>query len=205
MRRLFKFIKNIFRPSYWCIDKKKFSELWDYDMRFNASFRGIPAMTKFELSMPQYKYLWLYRRTQAAVNTIWYKFLYKKLLRESYATNIGLYENMNIPKGLIIGHAGDIVINGKAEFGGNLMITHGVTIGRDIRGKRAGVPRFGKNVVIRCNSTVVGNIKIGDDVLIAPNTFVNFDVPSHSVVIGNPATIHHRDNATEGHIGIVNE
>ena len=37
----------------------------------------------------------------------------------------------------------------------------------------------------------------------ARRAFVNFDVPSHSIVIGNPATIHHRDNATEGHIGKV--
>lgn len=197
--------KKLIKPSYWCIDKKKFQEYWNYDMRFNASFRGIPVMTKRELSMPQYKYLRLYRLTQAASNTIWYKFLFKRLLKMSYKTNIGLYENMNIPKGLIIGHTGDIVINGNATFDGNLMITHGVTIGRDIRGKRAGAPHFGKDVVIRCYSTVVGNINIGDDVLIAPNTFVNFDVPSHSVVIGNPATIHHREHATEGHIGIVKE
>ena len=46
---------------------------------------------------------------------------------------------------------------------------------------------------------------IGDDVLIAPNTFVNFDVPSHSVVIGNPATIHPRKDATKGHIGVLYE
>lgn len=205
MRRLLKFLRNIFRPSYWRINNKLFKESWDYDMRFNASFRGIPTMTNRELSMPQYKYLWLYRKTQAAANTIWYQYLYNRLVRESYRTNIGLYENMNIPKGLIIGHPGDIVVNGEAKFDGNIFITHGVTIGRDIRGKRAGTPHFGKNVVIRCNSTVVGKINIGNDVLIAPNTFVNFDVPSHSVVIGNPATIHHRDNATEGHIGIVNE
>ena len=198
-------IKNLLNPSYWRIDWKQYHEVYTYDMKFNASFRGIPTMTKKELSMPQYKYLRLYRKTQAAENTIWYRFLYKRLLRMSYATNIGLYENMHIPQGLIIGHPGDIVVNGNATFEGNLMITHGVTIGRDIRGKRAGAPHFGKDVVIRCYSTVVGNITIGDDVLIAPNTFVNFDVPSHSVVIGNPATIHHRDNATEGHIGVVKE
>ena len=81
-----------------------------------------------------------------------------------------------------------------------MMITHNVTIGRDIRGRRKGVPTFGNRVCIRANSTVVGNVHIGDDVLIAPNTFVNFDVPDHSVVIGNPATIHHRNNAIEGHI-----
>lgn len=50
------------------------------------------------------------------------------------------------------------------------------------------------------NATVVDNIKIGDNVIIAPNSFVNFDVPNHSVVIGNPATIHHKDNATQGYI-----
>ena len=127
----------------------------------------------------------------------------RKLIRYSDKTGIMLYENMNIPKGLIIGHPGTIIINRGATFEGNLLLTHGVTIGRDIRGKRAGAPRFGKNVCIRCNSTVVGNITIGDDVLIAPNTFVNFDVPSHSVVIGNPAQIHHRDNATEGHLGFI--
>ena len=125
----------------------------------------------------------------------------KRLVKFSEYTGIMLYENLSIPQGLIIGHPGPVIINGQATFDGNLFLTHGVTIGRDIRGKRAGAPHFGKNVCIRCNSTVVGGINIGDDVLIAPNTFVNFDVPSHSIVIGNPATIHHRENATEGHIG----
>lgn len=50
------------------------------------------------------------------------------------------------------------------------------------------------------NVTIVGKITIGDDVLIAPNTYVNCDIPSHSVVFGNPCIIKHRDNATEGYI-----
>ena len=36
--------------------------------------------------------------------------------------------------------------------------------------------------------------------MIAPNSFVNVDVPSHSVVFGNPCIIKHRDWATEGYI-----
>lgn len=32
---------------------------------------------------------------------------------------------------------------------------------------------------------------------------VNCYIPSHSVVVGNPCTIHHRDNATEGYVGIL--
>lgn len=64
----------------------------------------------------------------------------------------------------------------------------------------AGVPKIGDGVFVGINATVVGNIEIGDDVLIAPNSYVNVNVPSHSIVIGNPATIHHRDNATEGYV-----
>lgn len=36
--------------------------------------------------------------------------------------------------------------------------------------------------------------------LIAPNSYVNIDVPDHSIVIGNPAAIHANENATEGYI-----
>ena len=43
-------------------------------------------------------------------------------------------------------------------------------------------------------------IQIGNDVLIAPNTLVNRDVPDHSVVIGNPMQIHHKENATQYYI-----
>ena len=39
------------------------------------------------------------------------------------------------------------------------------------------------------NSIVIGNVKIGNNVLIAPGAFVNFDVPENSIVIGNPGKI----------------
>lgn len=190
-----------FKRSFWTMNTRLFHEYYDYDLKFIASFRGKEMLTKAELSMPQIRYNWYYRKAQATRGTIWGHYFMNKLIKYSYQTGIQLHEHMDLPKGIIIGHPGIIIINANAKFAGNLMLTHGVTIGRDIRGKRAGTPTFGKNVCIRCNSTVVGGITIGDDVLIAPNTFVNFDVPSHSIVIGNPATIHHKDNATEGHIG----
>lgn len=43
-------------------------------------------------------------------------------------------------------------------------------------------------------------MKIGDDVMIAPNTFVNSDIPSHSIVIGNPCKVISRENATKEYI-----
>ena len=196
-------LKKLFSIKFWHIDRNKFREYYNYDLKFNAEFRGHDngILSKWEYQLPQIKYLRYYRLTQAAYGTIWYRIYMPLLRRYSFKTGIGLCDNMNIPKGLIIGHEGRIVINDEVKFKGNVFLTHGVTIGRDIRGKRKGAPIFGKDVCIRCNSSIVGKIVIGDDVLIAPNTFVNFDVPSHSIVIGNPATIHHCDWATEGHLG----
>ena len=47
---------------------------------------------------------------------------------------------------------------------------------------------------------MVGKIEIGNDVLIAPNTYVNFNVPSHSIVIGSPGVINPNEKATEGYV-----
>jgi len=198
--------KRLFSPETWRLNLKLFKELYNYDLAFNASFRNVEKLPKQLLNKNEFKYLRYYRIAQATQGSIWFKFFFfPRLVKFSVKTGIGLHDNLNIPKGLIIGHSGTIVINSDAVFGGNLMLTHNVTIGRDVRGKRKGAPTFGKNVCIRCNSTVVGKVMIGDDVLIAPNTFVNFDVPSHSVVVGNPGVIHQRENATEGHLGIVRD
>ena len=105
-----------------------------------------------------------------------------------------------IGKGLYIGHPYCITINPKAELGDNINIHKGVTIGQENRGVRKGVPKIGNCVWIGVNATIVGKINIGDDVLIAPNTYVNCDIPSHSIVFGNPCIIKHRDNATEGYV-----
>ena len=71
---------------------------------------------------------------------------------------------------------------------------------KPIGGGRQGVPTIGNDVWIGINAIVVGKITIGDDVMIAPNSYVNCDVPSHSIVFGNPCIIKHRENATEGYI-----
>ncbi|WP_337592983.1 serine acetyltransferase [Ruminococcus sp.] len=169
------------------------------DYKFNAAFRN-GILSKQFLKSFEWKFIKCYRKCQCNPHGLWNKIYRWRLNCLEKKTGFSFENNMSIGNGLIIGHKGTIVINSQAKFGSLLFITHGVTIGRDIRGKRAGAPSFGDRVCIRTNSTVVGNIKIGNDVLIAPNTFVNFDVPDHSIVIGNPASIHHRDNATEGHI-----
>lgn len=124
-----------------------------------------------------------------------------KYLRKRITDRSGLeIETNNIAGGIYLVHAFCIAINPNCVIGKNVNLHKGVTIGAENRGKRKGYPTLGNQVWVGANATIVGAVTIGDDVLIAPNSYVNFDVPSHSVVIGNPAKIVSRDNATQGYI-----
>ena len=71
---------------------------------------------------------------------------------------------------------------------------------KNIYEKKNGCPVISDEVWIGANSVIVGKIKIGKNVLIAPNAYVNFDVPENSIVIGNPGVIHHNEEATKEEI-----
>lgn len=120
--------------------------------------------------------------------------------RLSQKTGIQIGWKAKIGEGLVLVHCGEVVVNNEAVIGKNCTLYRGATIGMEFRGERRGNPVIGNNVWVGSNACVVGNISIGDDVLIAPLSFVNFDVPSHSIVIGNPARIIHRDDATKSYI-----
>lgn len=145
------------------------------------------------------RFLFFFRHTQSKNPLIKaLSLIYTKLFCSRFHLEIS-YKN-RIGGGLYIGHPYCITINPKAILGCNINIHKGSTIGQENRGKRKGTPIIGNNVWIGINSTIVGNIRIGNDVLIAPNTFVNCDIPSHSVVIGNPCQIIHKENATQNYI-----
>ena len=141
--------------------------------------------------MHNLRYMWWWRNESKALSFLRKVQLYR--YSRKYGLEIG---NAQIGEGLYLGHPYNITVNGQAKIGNNVNLHKGVTIGAENRGKRKGAPQIGNNVFVGVNSTIVGNITIGDDVLIAPNSFVNFDVPSHSVVIGNPATVHEKSDAT---------
>ena len=171
-------IKKLFTTNFYKNNNREYKERIKKDYLINQEFRG-GGLTKEFLHGYEWKYINLYRKFQANQDNIWGKCYRWKMKKLENKTGFSFEDNITIGDGLIIGHWGKIVINGQVQFGNQMFITHGVTVGRDIRGKRAGVPKFGDRVCIRTNSTIVGGIQIGNDVLIAPNTFVNFDVPDH--------------------------
>lgn len=132
-------------------------------------------------------------------------FLLKKIYKIIFVyfrnkQKIELSIDTKIDHGLYIGHPFGITINPNVVIGKNCNIHKGVTIGQENRGVRKGTPIIGNQVWIGINATIVGKIVIGDDVLIAPNSYVNCDVPDHSIVIGNPCIIIHKENATKDYI-----
>lgn len=147
---------------------------------------------------PIYQYFYRQSRRNFPIPLI---IVFKALLSITrFLYKVELSSSCEIGEGLYIGHPFCITINPKAKIGKNCNIHKGVTIGQENRGNRKGVPTIGDCVWIGVNATIVGNIKIGNDVLIAPNSYVNRDVPSHSVVFGNPCVIKHKEHATEDYI-----
>ncbi len=148
-----------------------------------------------------WKYTKIWRKANVAtenrLNYLIYGFL---LYRRSLKYGFQISPHATIGKGLYLGHFGTIVVGNEVIIGDNCNLSPNVIIGRTNRGKLKGSPKIGNSVWIGSGAVLVGNISIGDNVLIAPNAYVNFNVPKDSVVVGNPAIIHPSKNATEEYI-----
>lgn len=154
--------------------------------------------------IPGFRYTWFMRKAQASHSIL--KLYYEWRLRQlSYKYGFQISSATQIGRGFYLGHFGSVVINKRAKIGKYCNIAHGVTIGQNNRGRRKGNPTLGDYVWVGTGAVIVGNVRVGNNVFIAPNTFVNFDIPDNSLVIGNPGKVVPRLNATEGYINHVHE
>ena len=151
------------------------------------------------LFQPRLKYMVYFRYSQVTNNRFIHLFCKYRIFQLCHKYGIEIKTQTQIGEGFLMIHPYNITISTNAKLGKNINILKGATIGKS-EGKNPGAPVMGDSVYIGLNSTVIGGITIGDDVLIAPNTLVNIDVPSHSVVIGNPCKIIPRENDTEKYI-----
>jgi serine O-acetyltransferase len=129
-------------------------------------------------------------------------YIYNRVLLNHYRFRYGfdISPATIIGKGLYLGHFGGVVISPYAILGANINIAQGVTIGATSRGERVGAPTLEDRVWVGANAILVGRITIGREALIAPGAYVNFDVPPHSVVLGNPGKV----VSETGSVGYVN-
>lgn len=150
---------------------------------------------------PNLHYVYRLRKAQQYPrNSLMHRIERFRLRRLMFKYGFQIFPETQIGEGLYLGHWGTIIVNEQTVIGKNCNLAPGVVIGQTNRGQKQGVPTIGDNVWIGANAVVVGKITIGDNVLIAPNSYVTTDVPSNSIVSGNPAIITPRENATEGYI-----
>jgi serine O-acetyltransferase len=169
--------------------------------RYRGRVSNFPLLHALFNATPGFKYTYVLRHAANTPSRSLTGMFWRLLLRHySYRYGFQIEVETKIGKGLYVGHFGTIVVNGKVEIGENCNLNHSITIGQANRGKKKGAPILGNRVWIGTGPVIVGKITIGDDVLIAPNSYVNADVPSHSIVIGNPAKIISRENATQDYV-----
>lgn len=91
---------------------------------------------------------------------------------------------MPIGEGMWIAHPYSTILAAES-IGKNFGCIHCTTIGKAF-GKS---PIIGDNVFCGCNVTIIGGVKIGNNVTVGAGSVVVKDVPDNCVVAGNPAKI----------------
>lgn len=154
---------------------------------------------RYFLFTPGFRYIFYFRKTQNASNFFSKLFWQVLLRRQMIKTGIQIPYQTKIDEGFRIVHFGSIVVNPAAVIGRNFNISEGCLIGNS-QGRKKGTPVIGDNVCMNANSIIIGGVRIGNNVVIAPGAFINFDVPDNAVVVGNPGKIIIKDKPSAKYI-----
>lgn len=102
----------------------------------------------------------------------------------------GLHISPNVfGKGLHIVHLGYIWVDNSSIIGNNCTLLPRVLLGKKRPGLKTPNIFIGDNCYIGTGATILGPIRIGNNVTIAAGAIVIHDIPNNAVVAGNPAKI----------------
>src|SRR5215471_871704 len=103
-------------------------------------------------------------------------------------SGIHLTPEANLGPGFVV-HTPNGVFVGPVKIGKNCVVQHGVVISY-------GTKEVGDNCYFGAGAKVFGNARIGNNVVVMPNTLVMTDVPDNTTVLGVPARIRWRRGNT---------
>lgn len=125
------------------------------------------------------------------INSIWHKLLYVyyflKYRRSCLRTGIYIYPNTCGP-GLLLPHPGYVRVDAFCHIGKNCTILPMVLLGKKKPGIDCSI-LIGDNCYISAGVTIIGPVKIGNNVTIGAGCVVVKDIPDNVVVAGVPAKI----------------
>jgi serine O-acetyltransferase len=138
------------------------------------SFRGVLALQAYRFAHA----IWVDGDIQSAV-----------LLQNwiSKAWDIDIHPAARLGQGLFIDHGINIVIGETAVVEDNVSIWHGVTLGSTLNEAGDRHPKIRQGALICAGATILGNIEVGQNAIVAANAVVLKPVPASCVVAGSPA------------------
>lgn len=143
--------------------------------------RFVLMMRKYEFIVNNYKGKGIFGN----LVYLFYKHRYNSLcIKKQIFVSANTFE-----KGLHIVHPGFIRTGTSAKIGQNCTILPRVLIGKKYPGIQSPCVFVGDNTYIGTGATIMGPIKIGNNVTIAAGAVVVKDVPDNAIVAGNPAKI----------------
>lgn len=135
-----------------------------------------------------WRYLKNLRKSEYYLNNGYFiQYLIYERKKNKIGNKLGFFIPPNtFDEGLTIYHQGNIVINPKVRVGKNCKIHGDVCIGNN--GIEDKCPKIGDDVDIGIKSCIIGDIVIGDRIIIGGNSFVNksFNQPNQ-ILVGLPA------------------
>ena len=106
-----------------------------------------------------------------------------RIIQICYAIDIDFRATLN--GGIVVVHGVGLVVGSGAIINSNVILFHGVTIGRrgvgPVISKNDGFPVIEENCIICAGSKILGNIIIGNNTTIGANCVITNNIPSNSV------------------------
>mgnify|MGYP002631580785 CR=1 FL=1 len=113
-----------------------------------------------------------------------------RLLQSEAADVFGvdIHPGAHLGRGITLDHATGVTIGETAVIGDNVYIMHDVTLGATgTSSEHDRHPKVGNGVFLGARCTVLGNITVGDNAVVAASALVNKPVPDGYTAVGVPA------------------
>lgn len=145
-------------------------------------------LMKLIIALRKYEYVINKYKGKGLVGNMLYLCYKHKYYRMCKNANIFISPNC-IGDGLHLVHTGYIWIDESSKIGSNCTILPRVLLGKKRPGIKPPCIFIGDNCYIGTNVTILGPVRIGNNVVIGAGAVVTKDIPDNCVVAGNPATI----------------
>jgi serine O-acetyltransferase len=109
-----------------------------------------------------------------------------------FLTGVEIHPGAVLGRRFFIDHGMGIVIGETAEVGDDVLMYQGTVLGGTSLHKGKRHPTVGNRVTIGAHASVLGPVKIEDDVLIGGGSVVITDVPRGATVVGVPGRVQKR-------------